>query len=520
MNESDLNVLDDLIRLQADSGPDRSAILFEDRSISYGELYEEVTRAAQMLLGLGIRRGDRLGLMFPNRPEMLILYCACFRIGAVVVPVNTRYQRPEIEYALDHSECRLLIVDETFLPKVENLDRSISSLDRILVRRSDWEGDESALHHHLSNAPLTIEWPEARPDDPAVIFYTSGSTSRPKGVTHTHFSLLGNARTQVATREIRPDTVWLVSTGVGYIAGLSGVTLPAFLAGCTLVLVVDLQADSLLRAIERYRVETTLLLPTMLLEMLESPISEKTDLSTLKACFVAGDECSHDLYRRYRRRMGRDLLQAFGMTECEGYLSNRPSGPNRIGTVGRPAAGIALRLVDTDGNDVGPGQRGEILVKGDSVMIGYWEDPQDTREALRDGWLHGGDIATCDEDGFYRFCERKREIVIHGGSNVGPHEVEDVIDSHPDVKESCVVGVPEAHYGAILEAYIEWEPGSVHFDLDELKAWTAERLAAYKVPDRWHGMDRLPRTATGKIDRKLLHVDAEAEESDIASRSD
>jgi long-chain acyl-CoA synthetase len=177
-----------------------------------------------------------------------------------------------------------------------------------------------------------------------------------------------------------------------------------------------------------------------------------------------------------------------------------------------PAEGIKLRLVDAEGNDVAPGQPGEILVKGDSVMVGYWEDPENTQEALQDGWLHGGDIATCDEDGFYTFHERSREIIIHGGSNVGPHEVEDVIDSHPDVKESCVVGVPDAHYGAILAAYVAWEEGSSDEDLEALKAWVAGRLAAYKVPDRWHSLDRLPKTATGKIDRKSLHLDAEDEQ--------
>jgi acyl-coenzyme A synthetase/AMP-(fatty) acid ligase len=303
----------------------------------------------------------------------------------------------------------------------------------------------------------------------------------------------------------------LASTGVGYIAGLSGVTLPAFLAGCTLVLVQDVAADNLLQTIERCRVSTTLMLPTMALEMLESPLCEHTDLSSLKACFVAGDECSHDLYQRYRERMGCDLLQAFGMTECEGFLSNRLSGPNRIGTIGKPAEGITLRLVDDDGNDVPTGEPGEILIKGDSVMIGYWEDPESTGETLRDGWLHGGDIATCDKDGFYQFRERNREIIIHGGSNVGPHEVEDVIDSHPDVKESCVVGVPDAHYGAILHAFIAWESTSEHVDLKVLKDWVASRLAAYKVPDRWQSMDCLPKTATGKLDRKLLHQTAKTD---------
>jgi len=513
MNKPDARVLNDLISFQSEAGPDRTAILFDDQTISYGKFYKDVEQAARMLLGLGIQRGERLALMFPNRPEMLVLYFACFRIGAIVVPVNTRYQRPEIEYALTHSACRLLIVDESFFPKVEGLDQVVDTLEKILVRHNESAHTEHALHIHMADAPDTVEWPNVQPDDPAVIFYTSGSTSKPKGVTHSHFSLLGNARIQVGTREILPDTKWLVSTGVGYVAGLSGVTMPAFHAGCTLILEPALQADKLLHAIEDFQAETTLLLPTMLLEMLTSSLSEKTNLSSLKACFVAGDECSHDLYQRFKKRMGRDLLQAFGMTECEGYLSNRPSGPNRIRTVGKPADGITLQLIDDEGNDVAPGQPGEVIIKGDSVMVGYWNDPENTSQTLIDGWLHGGDIATCDNDGFYTFHERIHEVVIHGGSNVSPHEVEDKIDSHPDVKASCVVGVPDAHYGAVLEAYIEWEAGDSHIDLGELKVWLGEQLAAYKVPDCWHSLAVLPKTATGKIDRKSLHLKGEAEHS-------
>lgn len=513
MSDMQATVLDDLIRHHAEKIPDRTAILFQNQSISYGDFNHDVSRAARMLHGLGIKHGERVGLMFPNCPEILFLYFACFRLGVVVVPVNTRYKRREIEYALDHSECRLLLVDQQFYAGVEKLEDSVSSLTRILALFEKTDQHEDNLHLHLENAASKIDLPQVHPEDPAVIFYTSGSTSRPKGVTHTHFSLLANAGIQVATREIDEKTIWLVSTGVGYVAGLSGVTLPAFRAGCALVLVPELEADDLLQAIDRFHVDTTLVLPTMLLEMLESPLADKLNLSSMKACFVAGDECSHDLYQRFRKRMGHDLLQAFGMTECEGYLSNRPSGSNRNCTVGKPAEGIQLRLVDGDGNDVSEGEEGEILIRGDSVMKGYWEDPEKTREALRDGWLYSGDVATCDKDGFYTFRERIREIIIHGGSNVGPHEVEDVIDSHPNVKESCVVGVPDPHYGAVLVAYVEWEPDSSPVELSDLQAWLGKHLAAYKVPDYWHEVKRLPKTATGKIDRKSLHIRAETETS-------
>jgi acyl-coenzyme A synthetase/AMP-(fatty) acid ligase len=504
-------ILYDLISVHARKSPDRTAIFFENRAISYGEFFEDINRASSMLLGFGIGHGDRVGFMFPNRPEILMLYFACFRIGAVAVPVNTRYQKQEIGYALDHSECRLLVIDKTYREITADMVSRVPSLERIIIRDENLGQHPQALHHHMAQAADNHEWPLVHPNDPAIIFYTSGSTDRPKGVTHTHFSLLANARIQVATREIDQDTVTMASTGVGYIAGLSGLSLPTFLAGASLVLVEERTPERLLEHIEKYSVKTTLMLPTTLLDVLECPSCRDTDMSSLRNCFVGGDECSPDLYRRYRERMGRDLYQLFGMTECEGYLSNRPSGPNRVGTVGVPSEGVKVRLVDESGGDVPLGHKGELIVHADSVMIGYWEDLENTEKTLRDGWLYGGDIASRDERGFYTFRERKREVIIHGGSNVGPHEVENIIDSYPDVMESCVVGVPDEHFGAILEAYVEWEPDAEKPELDQLKKYVAANLASYKVPDRWKVMDPLPKTATGKLDRKRLHMAASEE---------
>jgi acyl-CoA synthetase (AMP-forming)/AMP-acid ligase II len=511
MNTNEPKILNDLIEYYAKKTPEKTAIIFEDQSITYGDFYDDINTAAHMLLELGIKHGDRVGYMFPNRPEILFLYFASFKIGAIAVPINTRYQKQEIEYALDHSECRLLIVDKTFTDITKEMVEKVSSLERILIRDYDLGEHPKALHHQMANVKKDQDHPSVDPKDPAVIFYTSGSTSRPKGVTHTHFSLLGNARIQVETKELSEDTIVMASTGVGYIAGLSGISLPAFLAGTTLVLVPVLEAEKLLAAIEKHHVNTTLMLPTMLLNILENPLCEKTDLSSLTSCFVAGDECSHDLYQRFKKRTGHDILQAFGMTECEGYMANRPSGPKRNCTLGKPSEGIKVRLVDDKGQDVPEGEAGEMIVQGDSVMQGYWEDPEHTAEALKDGWLYGGDVASCDEDGFYTFLERKREIIIHGGSNIGPHEVEDVIDSYPDVMESCVVGIADAHYGAILEAYIEWEADAKQPNIENLEAWVASNLAAYKVPDRWRVMEQLPKTATGKLDRKMLHLKANKE---------
>ena len=206
MRDQKIPVLNDLLRQQLDKAPKKTAILFEDQSISYEKFDGDVTRATRMLHGLGIKHGERIGLMFPNRPEMLFFYFACFRLGIVVVPVNTRYQRSEIAYALDHSECRLFLVDQQFYARVEKLEDSISSLEKILVLSNETDKHKDNLHVHLANAPPGIHLPQVHPDDPAVIFYTSGSTSRPKGVTHTHATLLANARIQVATRGIDEST--------------------------------------------------------------------------------------------------------------------------------------------------------------------------------------------------------------------------------------------------------------------------------------------------------------------------
>ncbi len=511
MSTDEPKVLNDLIEKHAKYTPEKTAIIFEDTLISYSNFYDDINTAAHMLLEFGIKHGDRVGYMFPNRPEILFLYFACFKIGAIAVPVNTRYQQQEIEYALDHSECRLLIVDKSFTDITQDMVKKVPSLERILIRDYDLGEHPQALHHQMATVTKDQDHPSVDPKDPAVIFYTSGSTSRPKGVTHTHFSLLGNARIQVATKELFEDTTVMASTGVGYIAGLSGISLPTFLAGTTLVLVPVLTSENLLEAIEKHQVNTTLMLPTMLLNILENPHCEKTDLSSFTSCFVAGDECSHDLYQRFKKRTGHDILQAFGMTECEGYMANRPSGPKRNGTLGKPSEGIKVRLVDENGQDVAQGEPGEIIVQGDSVMQGYWEDEEHTSETIKDGWLYGGDVASCDEDGFYTFLERKREIIIHGGSNIGPHEVEDIIDSYPEVMESCVVGIADPHYGAVLEAYISWEADMKNSDLNQLKSWVAKHLAAYKVPDRWKVMKQLPKTATGKLDRKTLHLKANEE---------
>lgn len=495
-----------MLASRAATDPDAVAVRFRGESMSYAALDAAAYRVARLLLDLGIGRGDRVAAMLPNCPEMLWFDFACFRIGAVAVPVNTRYRRAEASYVLRHSGARLLLVDAEFLPVVDGLQAQLPALDQLLVRGGDRvsERDFNRLLATVEPAPLG-DAPAA--DDPAVIFYTSGSTAQPKGVVHSHRTLLGTARVQSATRSMGPGRRWLIATGIGYVAGLAGVSIPCLSSGATVIIEPDLAPAALLRAIERERIDAALLLPTKLLDMLDDPLIDVLNLGSFTHCFVAGDECTHDLYRRFRARFGYDLAQALGMTECEGYMTNRPDGENRVGSVGKPATGVEVRLTKADGSEVAHGNAGELRVRAPGVMVGYWHAPEATAETFVDGWLATGDVGRRDADGFYWFIERRREIVIHDGSNIAPHEVEDAIDTHPAVAESCVVGVPDPRHGAILKAFIELEPDAVAPPTGEqLEAWLGNALSAYKVPVLWEFLPKLPRTATGKIDRKSLHA--------------
>ena len=501
------DTLGEITRLWGASDPHRTAIRFNGTSITYQVLDQRVNEAAALLLQHGIERGDRVALMLPNCPEMLIFDLGCFRLGAVAVPINTRYQRAEVRYALEHSGAAVLVADCAFLPVVEGLAHELPDLRQMLIRNAP-AGDGRDLTKALAGVTATAVTNAAHPEDAAVIFYTSGSTARPKGVVHSHRSLLGACRCQQTTRRMAPGRRWLVTTGIGYVAGLAGISLPCLYAGATILIEEDIGAEHLLRTIVRERAQASILLPTKLFDMLESPRVRELDLSSLEQVYVGGDECSHDLYHRFRDRFGYDLAQFLGMTECEGYVTNQSDADNRIGSIGRPADGVELRLVDDAGRTIDDDRAGEMLVRAPGMMVRYWNNPEATADTLADGWLRTGDVARRDADGYHWFIERRREIIIRDGSNIAPHEIEDVIDSHPAVAESCVVGVPDAHHGAVPVAYVELEPDAGPMTGETLAAWLEPRLSYYKIPTRWEFLAQLPRTATGKMNRKQLHARA------------
>ncbi|WP_417510187.1 class I adenylate-forming enzyme family protein [Microbacterium sp.] len=487
--------------------PDKTALTFRDASLSFRELSDAVDRSARRLRHLGIGHGDRVAIFMRNRSEFIELYLACFCIGAIAVPLNHRFQADEVAFACNHCTAALLITDGPLYPRIQDVQTEIPTLKAIYlygdvppeVTDSRWDAVDTAD---------AAEWPTIADDDPAMILYTSGSTGKPKGVVHTHGSILDTTKGRAATQQLSADDISLAATAICHGGGSIGVTFPTLYAGGSVVILEESEPGLFLEALAKHRPTRTLLLPAQLLDAVESPEASDVDFSSLREVQCGGDQISPDLYTHFSEVERLELNQAYGMTECEGCSMNPPFGLIKRGSIGLPREGVEFRVV-RGGKDLPDGEVGEFLVRSRSVMAGYWNDPENTAAVMVDGWLHTGDLGSRDEEGYLHFAGRIKEVIIKGGSNIAPGEVEDVLNAHPDVELSGVVGSPDERLGSLVHAFVQLRPGlDAPPSEQDLIAFAYDRLAAYKVPDRWTFVADLPKNNVGKIDRKSLHARA------------
>jgi acyl-CoA synthetase (AMP-forming)/AMP-acid ligase II len=494
--------------------PDKVALWFGERSWTFAELDDVTDRLAAGLAAAGVRAGDRVALFMPNCPELLLGYFGCFKLGAITVPLNYRYREAEARYALEHSGANSLLVHQVLAGEVAALPPALPGLTRwYLVGEGPSRPPFVPFNNLLAGPPSAVPGPAFDERQRAAILYTSGTTAKPKGVVYTHGTLWHGCAIQAASFAFTAADVHLVSTAACHAAALTGQLLPNVYAGGTSVLTHLPSPEQVVQAIEARRVTRTQMLPASLEDVVEYLEQRpRTDLSSWRCCTAGGDAVPLDLQQRFQRVTGFEVTELCGMTEALSYVTNPPFGEKRLGSIGKPVAQTRMRLVDEQGRDVPVGQPGEILVQGPEVMVGYWNDPQATAAALRDGWLYTGDLARQDPDGYYWFVGRKKEIIIRGGSNISPLEVEEVIDEHPAVHLSCVVGMPDGRLGQRVAAYValrdEVTPRPTP---EELRRFVADRIAAYMVPEWVHIVPELPLNSTGKVDRKKLHAQVLAE---------
>jgi long-chain acyl-CoA synthetase len=487
-----------------------TTVYYEDQSFTNAQLAERAQKLATLLDARRIEAGDRVLVMMPNNPEVYAAFQAIWRIGAVILPITPQLGPTEVNYLLSNSEAKAAITTPLLAPVLAQAAQGVATLRHLLVfGASEAEGAED-ISSAIEAADPYPRIVDREGEDLAVLLYTSGTTGKPKGVMLSHDNVLSNARDVFKLApEIEPFRVGLAvlplshSFGIlmmnlGSIYGSVGVVLPQF----------DLQ--QVFEAIERHKVYGVALVPTMMAYMLNFPDRDKFDTSSLAEVVSGGAALPDEVRLEMERVFDCRLKDGYGMSECTTSVCGyRDEEPHRPGSVGRPIPGTELKIVDPEDNPLPPGEDGEICIKGPGVMMGYWRNEEATREALRGGWMHSGDLGQLDEDGYLFITGRVKDLIIKGAENISPNELEDAIHKHPGVADVAVIGVPDTVYGENIWALVVPAVGHSPTE-DEIKEHAGQYVTKFKIPARVLFRDALPMTHSGKVRKTELRKEAAA----------
>ena len=484
----------DLLERDAALYPQRTAVAVErGPSVTFADLGDRVRRLATGLETAGVGPGDRVALMADNGLVFFDVYLAVAYLGAAAVPLNTQLTDPELSFILLNAEPTLTLAANDYAERLKAIDSTGPVID----------ADGDAYEDLLASEPLA-DLDRATEDDVALIIYTSGTTGRPKGVCLTQRGLAFNGLTVALVQRFRPDDVFLSTTPLHHAA--TGTRVCSMLAdGQTHVVLRSFSPESFFAAVAEHRVTISILVPAQLRRILDHPGFDEADLSSLRLVVYGAAPTAGPLIRQAYERFGCGLYQGYGISECVTNLTGLLPEDHEMAMAGRSelfdscgrvAPGVRIELHNDDGALVAPGEVGEIWVKSEKVMAGYWRDPTQTAEALVDGWLQTGDLGRFDADGYLYIVGRAKDMLISGGVNVYPSEIEAVLYDHPAIAEAAVVGRPDPEWGERPVAFVELRPEE---SLDGLHDWCHERLAKINIPDEFIAVDTFPRTVTGKI---------------------
>lgn len=477
--------------------PDRVALTTADGSLTFGELSERAARLAGALARLGLEPGDRLALLLPNGPDLVVALLAAARAELIAVPVLPVFTPPQVGYVLAHSGARGLISTPRLLANVPTEARAAL---RVLVTTAEVPG--AVLLGDLFDAPPAAPVRTA-PDPIGLILYTSGTTSRPKGVAHSQRRMARRVDLFVAELGLTAGDSTVVVAFAGRPALLLGQVLPMLRVGGRSDLLGMPEPAAFWARYAATRPTYMLMSPGFAVDLVEHPAAA-CDHSQLRFWITGGDKVTPLLHRRMAEVVGRPLLEMCGMTEAGFYAINPPTGPIKVGSIGLAMRGVAVRLTAPDNADVPPGEVGRVVVRTPDLMIGYWNDTLLTHRVLRDGWLDTGDLAWADEDGYLWFAGREKDIISRGGSKVAPAMVEEALSAHPAIASAAVVAAADARYGQVPFAFYRVCDGHADPGQAALTAWLVPRLDAPSVPVGYAPIDRWPVTDQGKLDRARL----------------
>jgi acyl-CoA synthetase (AMP-forming)/AMP-acid ligase II len=485
---------------QVESRPKHVAFIAGEEIWTYQRLATEAERAARAFIARGVRPGDRVALHMANLPEMAVAYYACFRIGAIAAPLNNRFKPAELQLVLQRLQPALYIGQAQLYPQVAVIDPEILAPDaRFIVGGAVEDGRAQPWANLFEDAADISILRDRHIDSPAVLLTTSGTTGEPKYVIHTPATLSAIADAWVHLGLEKEQVAILSSPFVHSSAFFT--FLGCIRLGAPMILLERFDPDAVLDAIEAYRCTWMRGLPFMFAAMLESQRARPRKVDSLRLCTVSGDACPAPLQQEFPHVFGVPLRASWAATETFGSLTYGL----RFGPVGRIVPGAQVRLVDDKGAPVPRGEIGELLVRGPNVSVGYWAGPGRIDDATSDGWFATGDLMRQGEGDDLWFVSRRKDLIIRGGSNISPVEVEHVLKAHPAVRDAAVLGVPDAVLGERVVALVQLLAGNAgHTTLDDILATAKLRLADYKVPERLEIVSEIPRNGLGKVDRKSL----------------
>jgi long-chain acyl-CoA synthetase len=481
--------------------PGKPAILFEGRRLSYRELDCEASRTAHGLLAWGIGPGDRVVLFLPNIPAFAIVYGAIQKLGAIAVSANAMLTSEELAVLLEDSGAGVVFTVEALWPRLAPLAGDSVRRERVVICEGEVEGLPT-LEAFGAGQPVELPARDVDPAAPAAILFTSGTTGRQKGATLSHANIVSNVSAVNRYMRTGPEDRLLVTLPLFHVAAQNVLMNGGFAAAATLVLQRRFEVEHCAGAIEEHRVTVVTGVPTIYIGVLNAGVRPAA-LGSVRLYKSAAATMPVEIARRWRDTYGLTIVEGYGLTETSPAATFNHEHEYRAGSVGTPIDMVDMRVVDEEDRDVPPGAWGEVVFRGPNVMLGYWNRPEDTRQAMRGGWFHTGDVGHLDRDGYLYLVDRVKDMINTGGLKIWPREVEEVLYRHPGIRECAVVGVPHAVKGEIATAVVVARPGLAPTDA-ELDAYCRVHLAAYKVPRAYEFVDELPKSASGKILKRIL----------------
>lgn len=500
-----MTTLVDYLEDTANGSADSPAYIWQDQSFTYSSLADDINQAAGVLESLGIQKGDRVALLLGNSPEFVISYYSILRIGAAVVPMNPMYTASELEFILSNSGAKAIIgAGKMKAPLLQAKDK-LSSLDHVILTGEDLalSSDYISFSSLLDESQVPLSDITLTKDDTAVILYTSGTTGRPKGAILTHENVLSNALATADAMEYEEKDVSMAVLPMFHVFCMTVSMNASLIKGVPIVIMPAFSPKETVAAIQKHQVTLFAGVPTMYNFINQMPDIGKEELSSIRLCISGGASMPVELLKRFQQRFEVPILEGYGLSESAPVTAFNPlRGERKAGSVGVDFPGIRNKVVDPEDREVPRNEVGELIVQGPNVMKGYLNLPEETSMTIRDGWLHTGDLARMDEDGYIYIVDRKKDLIIVGGYNVYPREVEEVIYQHPDVVEAAVLGEPDESYGEKIKAFVVTK--NKELTTEDVHDFCSRHLAKFKLPADIEFIEELPKNATGKILKRAL----------------